>query len=85
MVIGDRAGLVSAVFAFTISLGEFGATLLISRPDLPTMPMIIYRALGQPGLLNYGQALAMSTILMAVAALAMLLIERFRVQGIGEF
>jgi thiamine transport system permease protein len=80
-----RAGLVSAVFAFTISLGEFGATLLISRPDLPTMPMIIYRALGQPGLLNYGQALAMSTILMAVAALAMLLIERFRVQGVGEF
>ncbi|MCB0186723.1 MAG: iron ABC transporter permease, partial [Caldilineaceae bacterium] len=66
-----RAGIVGAVFAFTISLGEFGATLLVSRPDFPTMPMVIYRALGQPGLLNYGQALAMSAILMAVAAAAM--------------
>ena len=75
------AALVSAVFAFTISLGEFGATLLISRPDFPTMPMVIYRALGQPGLLNYGQALAMSTLLMAVAAGARLGIEPFRIGG----
>jgi thiamine transport system permease protein len=79
------AVLVSAVFAFTISLGEFGATLLVSRPDYPTMPMVIYRALGQPGLLNYGQALAMSTILMGVAAVAMLVIERFRIGGASEF
>jgi thiamine transport system permease protein len=76
-----RALLVAAAFAFTISLGEFGATLLISRPDAPTMPMIIYRALGQPGLANYGQALAMSTILMGVCALALVLIERFRLPG----
>jgi thiamine transport system permease protein len=76
-----RALLVSAAFAFTISLGEFGATLLIVRPDTPTMPMVIYRFLGQPGLLNYGQALAMSTILMAVCTAALLLIERFRLPG----
>nr|HRJ44949.1 iron ABC transporter permease [Caldilineaceae bacterium] len=43
--------IVGAVFAFTISLGEFGATLLISRPDFPTMPVVIYQALGQPGAL----------------------------------
>ena len=71
--------------ASAISLGEFGATLLISRPDLPTMPVVIYRALGQPGLLNYGQALAMSTILMAVAAVGLLAIERFRFRDLGEF
>ncbi len=81
MPILRRALLVSAAFAFTISLGEFGATLLINRPDRPTMPMVIYRALGQPGLLNYGQALAMSTILMAVCMAALLLIERFRLPG----
>jgi thiamine transport system permease protein len=75
-----RATLVGAVFAFTISLGEFGATLLISRPDLPTMPVVIYRALSQPGLLNYGQALAMSTILMAVSAIGLIFIERFRLE-----
>jgi thiamine transport system permease protein len=80
-----NALLVSAVFAFAISLGEFGATLLVSRPDLPTMPMVIYRALGQPGLLNYGQALAMSTILMTVTLLATVIIERFRPPGMTEF
>jgi thiamine transport system permease protein len=81
----SRTLAVAAAFAFTISLGEFGATLLVSRPDLPTMPVVIYRALGQPGLLNYGQALAMSTILMAIAALGLIAIERFRFKGIGEF
>jgi thiamine transport system permease protein len=80
-----RALLVGAAFAFTISLGEFGATLLISRPDVPTMPVVIYRALGQPGLLNYGQALAMSTILMATSAVGLVAIERFRLQDVGEF
>jgi len=81
MPILRRALLVAAAFAFTISLGEFGATLLISRPEYPTMPMVIYRFLGLPGALNYGQALAMSTILMGVCALALLLIERFRLPG----
>jgi thiamine transport system permease protein len=76
-----RALLVSAAFAFTISLGEFGATLLIYRPEMPTMPVVIYRALGQPGMSNYGQALAMSTLLMGVCAAALLLIERFRLPG----
>ncbi len=79
------AAIVGAVFAFTISLGEFGATLLISRPDFPTMPIVIYRALGQPGLLNYGKALAMSTLLMAVATAGIVVIERFRFEGAGEF
>jgi thiamine transport system permease protein len=76
-----RALLVAAAFAFTISLGEFGATLLIYRPEMPTMPVVIYRALGQPGMSNYGQALAMSTLLMAVCTAALLLIERFRLPG----
>lgn len=80
-----RAGLTAAAYAFVISLGEFGATLLISRPDLPTMPVVIYRSLAQPGLVNYGQALAMSTILMVVSALALIIIERFRVPDQGEF
>ncbi|HHY55999.1 MAG TPA: iron ABC transporter permease [Chloroflexi bacterium] len=80
-----RALAISAAFAFAISLGEFGATLLVARPDRPTMPMVIYQALGRPGLLNYGQALAMSTILMVVTAAALLAIERFRLPGEEEF
>jgi thiamine transport system permease protein len=80
-----RALLVGALFAFTVSMGEFGATLLIARPEYPTMPVVIYRLLGQPGPLNYGQALAMSTLLMLVCAVAFVLIERFRVGEVGEF
>ena len=80
-----RALLVGAVFAFTISLGEFGATVFVARPQMPTMPVVIYRFLGQPGAINYGQALAMSTLLMIVCAVGFLAIERFRYGEIGEF
>lgn len=80
-----RALLVGAVFAFTISMGEFGATLFIARPQTPTMPVAIYRFLGQPGALNYGQALAMSTLLMLVCTIGFVLIERFRIGDEGEF
>lgn len=80
-----RALLVGAVFAFTISIGEFGTTLLIARPNLPTMPVVIYRLLGAQGALNQGQGLAMSTLLMLVCAAGFILIERFRMGDIGEF
>jgi thiamine transport system permease protein len=82
--IAGRALLVGAVFAFTISMGEFGATVFIARPDTPTIPVAIFRFLDQPGALNYGQALAMSTLLMLVCALGFVLIERFRI-GNAEF
>ena len=80
-----RAMLVGAVFAFTVSVGEFGATLLIARPDFPTMPVVIYRLLGAQGSLDQGQGLAMSTLLMLVCTISFVLIERFRVGDIGEF
>src|SRR5680860_1282723 len=38
-----RAALVAAGFAFAISLGEFGATVFIARPDYPTLPIVIFR------------------------------------------
>ena len=77
--------LVGAVFAFTVSMGEFGATLLLARPTYPTVPVVIYRFLGQPGAANYGQALALSTILMLITGLSFVLLERVRYRGIGEF
>jgi thiamine transport system permease protein len=80
-----RAVLVGAVFAFTVSMGEFGATSLIARPERPTMPVAIYRFLSRPGSVNYGQALAMSTLLMLVCTVGFLVIERFRVGEVGEF
>lgn len=83
--IAARAGLVAAGFAFAISLGEFGATVFIARPDRPTLPVIVYRLLGQPGALNFGAAMAASVALMLVTALAILGIERFRVSDVGTF
>jgi len=71
-----RSLLVGALFSFTISLGEFGATTFISRPENPTLPVAIYRYLSQPGGMNYGQAMAMSTILIVVCALSIGLLER---------
>ena len=66
-------------------MGEFGASLFIYRPEMPTIPIVIYRLLGQPGAANYGQAMAMSTILMLVCAVSFILIERLRTAGVGEF
>ncbi len=81
----SRSLVVGATFAFTISMGEFGASLFVARPDTPTMPVVIYRLLGQPGAVNYGQALAMSALLMLVCAVSFVLIERLREAGVGEF
>jgi thiamine transport system permease protein len=80
-----RAVLAAATFAFTVSLGEFGAATLLARPDYPTLPVAIARFLSQPGGLNYGQAMAMSTILMAVTLAGIMLIEKVRLPGAGEF
>lgn len=71
-----RAVAASAIFAFTISLGEFGATSFLARPESPTLPVAIYRFLSQPGAMNYGQALAMASLLMLVCAAGVLLIQR---------
>jgi thiamine transport system permease protein len=80
-----RATLSAGVFAFTVSLGEFGASSLVVRPEYPTLPIAIARFLSQPGGLNYGQAMAMATVLMVVCCAGILLIERLRLPGAGEY
>ncbi len=79
-----RAMLVGAGFAFAVSLGEFGATVFLARPDRPTLPVAVVRLLGQPGPLSLGQAMAMSTILLVVTVVAMLAIEGRRVGEVSE-
>jgi len=73
-----RALLVGAVFAFAISMGEFGATVFVVRPQTPTMPLAIFRYLNHPGSLNYGQAMAMSCLLMITTALGFLFLEKIK-------
>ncbi len=78
-----RALLVGAVFAFAISMGEFGATVFVVRPQTPTMPLAIFRYLSHPGSLNYGQAMAMSCLLMITTAIGFLLLQKMRPRSGG--
>ena len=81
----SRGIAVGATFAFTVSMGEFGASLFVAQRESVTMPVVIYRLIGDPGLASYRQALAMSVLLMLVCALGFIIIERVRAVGAGEF
>lgn len=81
----SRGLVVGATFAFTMSMGEFGASLFIAQRDSITMPVVIYRLVSDPGLSSFGQALAMSVLLMGVCGIGFVAIERLRVAGVGEF
>jgi thiamine transport system permease protein len=81
----SRGVAVAAGFAFAISLGEFGATVFLARPDRPTLPVAIFRFLGRPGELNVAQAYALAVVLMAVTVVSVLVVERARVRRGGWF
>ena len=70
--------------AFAVSLGEFGATSFLARPDNPTLPVLIYRLLGRPGGDNLGVALAASVLLAVLTGLVMALAERLRGSAGGD-
>ncbi|HEU5207434.1 MAG TPA: ABC transporter permease subunit, partial [Gaiellaceae bacterium] len=76
---------VAAGFAFAISLGEFGATVFLARPDRPTLPVAIFRFLGRPGEVNVAQAYALAVVLMGVTIVSVLLVERIRLRRGGWF
>ncbi len=62
-------------FAFATSLGEFGATSFLARPDRPTLPVVVYRLISRPGADNVGMAMAASVLLGMLTALAMAIAE----------
>lgn len=81
----SRGLVVGATFAFTVSMGEFGASLFVAQRESVTMPIVIYRLIGDPGISSFGQALAMSVLLMGMCGIGFVAIERIRVVGVGEF
>ena len=81
----SRSIVVAGGFAFAVSLGEFGATAFIARPQHPTIPTAIFRFLGQPGASNLGQAMALCVILMAVTTAVILAVDRLRLGELGEW
>ncbi len=73
--LAKKSILSAAGFAFAVSLGEFGASEFLVRPERPTVPVVIFQLLSRPGDLAYGQALALSVILMAVITAVVLAME----------
>jgi thiamine transport system permease protein len=67
---------VAAGLAFAVALGEFGATVFVSRADWPTVPVAIFRFLGRPGESNVGTAMALCVVLMCLVAAVALVSER---------
>jgi thiamine transport system permease protein len=80
-----RPALAAAGFAFAVSLGEFGATSFLARPDRPTLPVVIYQLISRPGAENFGMALAASVVLAVVTVLVMGAVERLRIRSMGSF
>jgi thiamine transport system permease protein len=70
-----RALAVAAAYAFAVSVGEFGATSFLARPDTTTLPVAIYKLLGRPGADNLGLALAGAVLLATMTVLVMALTE----------
>jgi thiamine transport system permease protein len=80
-----RALAVGAGFAAAVSLGEFGATAFIVRPNTITIPTLIFRLLGRPGSVTFSGAMALAVVLMATTAGLILAVDRFRAGDLGTF
>jgi thiamine transport system permease protein len=85
LALAGRAVLVGGGFAFAISLGEFGATSVLARTDTPTVTVAIGRFLGRPGAASFGQAAAMSVVLLVLTSVVVAVAQRGRVGNVGAF
>jgi thiamine transport system permease protein len=80
-----RPLLAATGIAFAVSVGEFGATSFLARPDRPTLPVVIYELISRPGSQNFGMALAASVVLALLTVTVMGLVERLRIGSMGAF
>lgn len=83
-MLGKASG-IALGFAFATSLGEFGATSFLVRPDVQTLPVVIAQLATRPGSANYGTALAAAVLLGLITAAVMLVAERARSDWAGEW
>lgn len=56
-------------------VGEFAATLFLSRPEWQTLTTLVYAYLGRAGEDNYAKAMVLSVLLMAFAVVIFLLLD----------
>jgi thiamine transport system permease protein len=67
---------VGVSFAFAVVIGEFGATLVLQRPEWATLTTMVFERLGRPGQL--GEACALASVLLGVTAIGFWGIGRSR-------
>lgn len=85
MPLAWRPLLAATGFAFAVSLGEFGATSFLARPDTPTLPVMVYHLVAEPGPASFGSGMAASVVLAFVTSTVMVAVERLRVGNVGAF
>lgn len=64
-----------AALALATVLGEFGATLVLTRPEWATLSVGLYERLGRPGERNLGEACALATVLLLLATASFTLLD----------
>lgn len=79
-VLGRSLG-VAVALAYAVSLGEFGATTFLYRPDQATLPVVVARLITRPGPDNLGMALAAAVVLAALVMAVIAVAERLRVNA----
>jgi thiamine transport system permease protein len=81
----SRAALVATGFSLTISLGEFGATSFVARPNTATIPTLIFRFLERPGPRSFGMAMALAMTLALMTVAIVMSLDRLEAGDIGAF
>ena len=71
-----RAAVAGAGLALVACLGEFGATVFVARVERPTVPVAISRLMSRPGGAGFGQAMALSCVLVLLCAAVLFLVDR---------
>ena len=79
-----RPLIAGAGFSAAISLGEFGATTILTRSGNETLPIAIGRLLGRAGGLPRAQAFAMATILLVLTTVVVMLSGTHERLGTGD-
>ncbi len=66
-----------AGLALVACLGEFGATVFLARSSRPTVPVAIERLMSRPGGAGFGQAMALSCVLVVLCGAVVALVDRW--------
>lgn len=72
-----RSVAAGAGLALVACLGEFGATVFLARSGSPTVPVAIERLMSRPGGAGFGQAMALSCVLVVLCAAVVALVDRW--------